>query len=77
MLNTFGSGGPTIEVFARERAIDSEGGASSFRRGDDHQLDILDDVASDEHAWDAGCFVLPALDAAVTSKLTSKGFREL
>ena len=77
MLNTSRTGGPPVEVFASQRTIDAEGGAGSFRRGNDHQLDILDDVAGHEHAWDAGRFVLPALDAAVTSKLTSKGFRKL
>jgi hypothetical protein len=76
MLNTSGTGGPTVEVFARERTIDAEGGAGSFRRGDDHQLHILDDVAGGEHAWDAGCFVLPALDAAVTRKLASQRLRK-
>ena len=77
MLNTSGTGCPTVEVFARERAIDPEGGAGTFRRGDDHQLDILDDVASGEHAGDAGRFVLPAPDAAVTRELTSKRLRKL
>ena len=77
MLNTSRTGGPPLEVFASQRTIDAECGASSFCRGNDHQLHVLDDIAGHEHAWDAGRFVLSALDAAVASKLTSKGFRKL
>ena len=77
VLDTSRTGGAPIEVFASQRAIDPESSASAFRRGNDDQLNVLDDVAGDEHAWDAGRFVLPALDAAMTGKLTSKVFREL
>ena len=77
MLNTSRTRGPPLEVFARQRTIDAEGSASSFCRRNDYQLDIFDDVAGHEHTWDARGFMLPALDAAVPSKLTSKGFCEL
>ena len=77
MLNASRTCGPTLEVFAGQRSIDTEGGASAFRRRYDDQLNVPDDVAGHEHARDAGRFVLPALDAAMTGKLTSQVFREL
>ena len=76
MLNTSRTRGPPLEVFASECAIDSEGSASSFCRGDNYELHVLDDVAGHENTGDAGSLVLPALDAAVTRKLTSQRFRE-
>lgn len=77
MLDTSRTGGASLEVFASQRTIDPESGASPFRRGDDHQLHILDDIAGDEYARDAGRFVLSASDAAVPSKLTADDFRKL
>ena len=77
MLNASRTSCPTLKVFAGQRSIDAEGGARTFGRRYNHQLNVPDDVAGHEHAWDAGRFVLPALDAAMTGKLTSKVFREL
>jgi hypothetical protein len=77
MLNTSRTSGAPGEVFTSQRAIDAEGRASSFCRGNNHQLNVLDDVAGYKDAWNASGFVLPTLDATLTSKLTAKRLREL
>lgn len=76
MLNASRTSGPSLEVFASQGAIDAEGRAGSFGCGNDRQLDVFDDVASDEHARDTGRFVLAALDPAVACELAAEGFRE-
>jgi hypothetical protein len=75
MLNTSRTRSPSLEVFASQRTIDAKCGTGPFCRGNDHQLHVLDDIAGHEHAWDAGRFVLSALDAAVASKRTPKKLR--
>jgi len=77
VLNTSRTRGSPLEVFAGQRPIDAEGGASALRGCDDHQLYIFDDVASHEHTRNTGRFVLAALDPPVPGKLTPECLREL
>jgi hypothetical protein len=76
MLDASRTRGSAFEVFTGQGSADTESCASSFCGSNDCQLDVCNDVASDEHAGDAGRFVLTALDTPVSGKLAAQGLRE-
>ena len=64
--------GIAFEILAGQRAIDAEGGTCAFGCGDDHELDVLDDVSGDEDAGDACGLMLTTLYSAVPRELTAE-----
>jgi hypothetical protein len=71
MLHASSTGGLSVEILAGQRAIDAEGGTCAFGCGDDHELDVVDDVAGDEDTRDACGFMLATLYSSVPRELTA------
>ncbi len=72
MLDATAAGGAPLEILARERAIDAEGRARTFGGRDNRELHVAQDVARDEHAGDAGGFVVAAAYAAIAIELAAQ-----
>ena len=72
MIDALPARGTPIEIFAGKRTVDAERGARAFRGRNDYQLDVLDDIARDKDARNAGGFIAAAANAALLRNLTTQ-----
>jgi hypothetical protein len=74
MTDSLRTSSSPLKIFLSQRTVDSECRTRSFSRGNDGQLDIFDDVASGEHAGDAGRLVRSTFYFAVPIELAADRF---